>query len=73
MFYFFLNLFQRRLRLGQVAAAGVFEDGHGFLDVLQSVGVVFLQPCLERSRKTDFAHQMERDARLNLAAIFQLR
>jgi len=39
---------------------GFLEDGHGFLDVLQGVGAaLFLQP--------DFAHQMERDTRLNSA------
>ena len=45
-----------------MAAAGFFENGHGFLDVWQGVGgVLFLEP--------DFAHQMERDARLNAAAV----
>jgi len=57
-----LNVLQCGLGFRQVAAAGFFENGHGFLDVLQSVGVaLFLQP--------DFANQMERDARLNSAAI----
>jgi hypothetical protein len=57
-----LYFFQCRLGFGKMAAAGFFENGHGFLDVLQSVGVaLFLQP--------DFANQMERDARLNSAAI----
>lgn len=52
-----------------MAAASLFENSHGFLDVLQGVGVVFLQACLERSRKTDFAHEMKRDACLNAAAV----
>ncbi len=38
--YFPLNFQQRRLGFRQMAAAGLFENDHDFLDVSQGVGAV---------------------------------